>query len=160
MAEVIKAPALGTGVANDRVRQDVSEMLLRIERRGERAIRDYSRTLDGWEPPEFILRADQLAAAAREVPDELREHIAFSQQQVRTFAAAQRATLGDLEVAPLPGVTIGHRHLPIDGRRCVRPGGRYPMFSSSFMTVLVRPGRRGSVSRRVRAAARRGGPTR
>jgi sulfopropanediol 3-dehydrogenase len=137
MAEVIKAPAPGAGVANDRVRLDVSEMLLRIERRGERAIRDYSRSLDGWDPPEFVLPPEQLAAAPRDVPDELREHIAFSQAQVRGFAAAQRATLGDLEVTPLPGVTLGHRHLPIDAVGAYVPGGRYPMFASSFMTVLV-----------------------
>jgi sulfopropanediol 3-dehydrogenase len=137
MAEVIKAPAPGMGVAHDRVRQDVSEMLLRIERKGERAVRDYSRRLDDWDPPEFVLPAEQLAAAARDVPEELRAHIAFSQDQVRAFAAAQRATLGNLEVRPLPGVTLGHRHVPIGAVGAYVPGGRYPMFASSFMTVLV-----------------------
>jgi sulfopropanediol 3-dehydrogenase len=137
MTEVIKAPSAATDVADDRVRQDVSEMLLRIDRRGERAIREYSRHLDGWDPPAFVIAADRLAAAARDVPEELRAHIAFSQEQVRAFAAAQRATLRDLEVDLLPGVTLGHRHLPVDTVGAYVPGGRYPMFASSFMTVLV-----------------------
>jgi len=137
MAEVLKAPTPGSGVADGRVRQDVSEMLLRIERRGEAAIRDYSRTLDGWDPPRFLVETDALAAAAHDVPDTLRRHIAFAQEQVRAFAAAQRETLRDLEFEPRPGVSLGHRHLPVASVGAYVPGGRYPMFASSFMTVLV-----------------------
>src|SRR5688572_2650905 len=137
MAEVLKAAAPRAGVAGGRVERDVAEMLLRIERRGEAAVRDYSRTLDGWDPPAFLLGADELEAAAAEVPAELREHIAFSQEQVRAFAAAQRATLEDVELTPLPGVVLGHRHLPVGRVGAYVPGGRYPMFASSFMTVLV-----------------------
>jgi sulfopropanediol 3-dehydrogenase len=137
MAEVIKAPAQTRTVASERVARDESEMLLRIERRGERAVREYSRTLDDWDPPEFLVDADELARAAGAVTDELRAHIAFSQQQVRTFAAAQRQSLVDVEIDPLPGVTLGHRHLPVGSVGAYVPGGRYPMFASSFMTVLV-----------------------
>jgi sulfopropanediol 3-dehydrogenase len=137
MAEVIKAPAPGRAVASERVVRDVSEMLLRIDRKGEAAVRDYSRALDGWDPPQFALEASALADAAGAVPAELREHIAFSQAQVTAFAAAQRATLCDLEVEPLPGVVLGHRHLPVASVGAYVPGGRYPMFASSFMTVLV-----------------------
>jgi sulfopropanediol 3-dehydrogenase len=137
MIEVVKAPAPDRGVAAGRVARDVAEMLLRIDRKGEAAVRDYSRTLDSWDPPSFLLGPGELARAAQAVPDDLREHIAFSQAQVRAFAAAQRATLADVEVEPLPGVTLGHRHLPIDVVGAYVPGGRYPMFASSFMTVLV-----------------------
>jgi sulfopropanediol 3-dehydrogenase len=137
MAEVIKAPAPGESVASERIARDVSEMLLRIERRGETAVRDYSRTLDDWDPRDFLLSSDELASAAAAVPDELREHIAFSQQQVETFATAQRQSLVDVEIEPLPGVTLGHRHLPVGRVGGYVPGGRYPMFASSFMTVLV-----------------------
>jgi sulfopropanediol 3-dehydrogenase len=137
MAEVIKGPAPGGRSGSDRVAHDVAEILLRIDRKGEAAVREYSRTLDGWDPPRFLIDADELAAAAGAVPDDLREHIAFSQAQVRGFAQAQRAALGDVEVEPLPGVVLGHRHLPIGTVGAYVPGGRYPMFASSFMTVLV-----------------------
>jgi sulfopropanediol 3-dehydrogenase len=137
MAQVIKGPASGRDGATDRVTRDVSEMLLRIERKGEEAVRDYSRTLDGWDPPSFLVTADELAAAAPSVPAELRAHIEFSQAQVRSFAGAQRDSLSDIEVEPLAGVVLGHRHLPVDAVGAYVPGGRYPMFASSFMTVLV-----------------------
>jgi sulfopropanediol 3-dehydrogenase len=119
------------------VRRTVSEMLLRIERDGEEALRAYSRQLDGWDPPSFVVQAEEVARAGAELDDELREHIAFAQQQVRGFAQAQRDTLRDLEVETLPGVTLGHRHLPVQRVGAYVPGGRYPMLASAFMTIVV-----------------------
>jgi sulfopropanediol 3-dehydrogenase len=137
MAEHLKAPERRGPAAGDRVRRDVSEMLLRIERRGERAVREYSRTLDDWDPPSFVVAPGDIEAAAGEVGDELAEAIAFAQAQVRGFAERQRATLSDLEAETLPGVTLGHRHVPVGAVGAYVPGGRYPMLASSFMTVLV-----------------------
>jgi histidinol dehydrogenase len=68
MAEVCKAPAASSGAADEGVRRTVAEMLEQIERRGEAAIREYSRRLDGWDPPAFRIAADELAASAAEVP--------------------------------------------------------------------------------------------
>jgi len=55
MAELLKAPARPAQAVDERVRRDVAEMLLRIERGGERAVREYSRVLDGWDPPSFVV---------------------------------------------------------------------------------------------------------
>jgi sulfopropanediol 3-dehydrogenase len=135
VAEVVKAPAAPAGQVDAAVRRTVSEMLLRIERRGESAVREYSRTLDDWDPPSFLVEPSADTAGA--VPQELREHIAGAQQRVRGFARAQRETLRDLRVESEPGVVLGHRHLPVDAVGAYVPGGRYPMLASSFMTVLV-----------------------
>ena len=67
----------------------------------------------------------------------LARHIEFALEQVRGFARAQRATLRDLCVEPLPGVVLGHRHIPVGAVGAYVPGGRYPMLASSFMTVAV-----------------------
>jgi sulfopropanediol 3-dehydrogenase len=112
-------------------------MLLEIERRGGAAVREYSRRLDGWDPPSFRVTEEDVRAAEAAVPDELREQIAFAQAQVRTFATHQRATLHDLELETLPGVVLGHRHVPVDAVGSYVPGGRYPMLASAFMTVVV-----------------------
>jgi sulfopropanediol 3-dehydrogenase len=123
--------------AGEGVRQTVSEMLLEIERRGAAAVREYSRRLDGWDPPSFRVGETTVRAAEDEVPAELREQIAFAQSQVRAFAEHQRATLADLEVETLPGIVLGHRHVPVDAVGSYVPGGRYPMLASAFMTVVV-----------------------
>ena len=137
MTEYLKHAPIYTAQASADVRRTVSEMLSSIQRDGIDAIRRYSAELDGWDPPSFIVDDAAIAAAQDELDDDLLEHIAFAQEQVRAFATAQRETLRDLEVQTLPGVTLGHRHLPVRSVGSYVPGGRYPMLASSFMTVVV-----------------------
>jgi sulfopropanediol 3-dehydrogenase len=137
MIEYLKqAPAYSPQVTDD-VRRTVFKMLTCIEREGEDAIRRYSRDLDGWDPPSFVVDDATVERAAEQVDDELRGHIAFAQEQVRGFAMAQRESLRDVELTPLPGVTLGHRHIPVRTVGSYVPGGRYPMLASSFMTIIV-----------------------
>jgi sulfopropanediol 3-dehydrogenase len=135
--DYIKEPSSRGREADEQVRQRVFGMLARIERERIAAVRHYSREFDDWDPPTFRVGDDEIRAAARSVPEELKEHIAFAQDQVRTFAEAQRATLSDLELETLPGVVLGHRHIPVGSVGAYVPGGRYPMFASAFMTILV-----------------------
>jgi sulfopropanediol 3-dehydrogenase len=130
------APRYSALVTAD-VRRTVAEMLERIERDGADAIRHYSRELDGWDPPTFVVGDGEIERAAADLEPALREHIAFAQEQVRAFARAQRETLLDLEVETLPGVTLGHRHIPVRAVGSYVPGGRYPMLASAFMTIVV-----------------------
>jgi sulfopropanediol 3-dehydrogenase len=119
------------------VRATVSEMLTAIEHDVEGAVRRYSRELDRWEPDSFILDEATIQAASDSVEDELAAHIELAQQQVRAFAQAQRSTLTDLELETLPGVVLGHRHIPVQTVGAYVPGGRYPMLASAFMTIIV-----------------------
>jgi sulfopropanediol 3-dehydrogenase len=137
MPEYLKQAVSAQPEARAAVKRTVEEMLDRIEREGADAIRDYSRRLDGWDPPSFRVAEEEIAAAGDGLPAELRAHIAFAQEQVRTFARHQRDTLGPLEVETLPGVVLGHRHVPVAAVGSYVPGGRYPMLASAFMTVLV-----------------------
>jgi sulfopropanediol 3-dehydrogenase len=131
----LKRSAWAAPAASLSVRTRVSEMLARIERQGERALRRYSVELDDWSPPSFVVAAEEASRAA--VDPELGRHIAFALDQVRGFATAQLATLRDLQLETLPGVTLGHRHIPVGSVGAYVPGGRYPMLASAFMTVAV-----------------------
>jgi sulfopropanediol 3-dehydrogenase len=137
MTEYLKQAPLYSAQVTEDVRRTVSEMLSRIERQGETAIRAYSRDLDGWDPPSFTVGEDEIRQAARDIDTELAAHIALAQEQVRRFASAQRASLSEIEVETLPGVTLGHRHIPVQTVGSYVPGGRYPMLASAFMTVVV-----------------------
>ena len=106
MPDYVKQAPLPSSQAPEAVRTTVSEMLLDIERRGDAAIRDYSRKLDNFDPPSFRVGAAEIAAAADQLSDELKQHIQIAQTQVRGFAQHQRATLTDLEVETLPGVVL------------------------------------------------------
>jgi sulfopropanediol 3-dehydrogenase len=46
------------------------------------------------------------------------EDIRFAQAQVRKFAEKQRSCLTDLEVETLPGIVLGHRHIPVNSIGC------------------------------------------
>ena len=137
MPEFVKRPSAQPEEVADEVKRTVEDMLRRIEREGSEAVREYSRQLDGWDPPSFRVGDEEIEAAGEQVPAELRRHIAFAQAQVRTFAERQRQTLSDLEVETQPGIVLGHRHIPVGAVGSYVPGGRYPMLASAFMTVLV-----------------------
>ena len=135
--EYLKQAPWSVRERSDEVARTVSEMLLAIDRDGERAIRRYSRELDDWDPPSFVVERDEIRLASHALSPALLQHIAFAQAQVRGFAEAQLETMHELELETLPGVTLGHRHIPVNRVGSYVPGGRYPMLASAFMTVIV-----------------------
>ena len=137
MPEYLKEAPWYSEQISEEVRTTVAEMLSEIERDRDAAIRRYSEELDGWAPESFIVGDAEIEAAGESLDPALRDHIAFAQEQVRAFAAAQRETMHDLEIETLPGVTLGHRHIPVATVGSYVPGGRYPMLASSFMTIVV-----------------------
>ena len=139
MARVLKAGE-GAGAARaveDRVRETVAGILGEIEARGDAAVRAYSEKFDGWTPPSFRLTGAEVDALVAAAPEDTVADIRFAQAQVRRFAEAQRAALTDVEVETLPGVTLGHRNIPVGSVGCYVPGGRYPMVASAHMSVVT-----------------------
>eukprot|EP00747_Dinoflagellata_sp_TGD_P137701 gnl/TRDRNA2_/TRDRNA2_175719_c0_seq6.p2 gnl/TRDRNA2_/TRDRNA2_175719_c0~~gnl/TRDRNA2_/TRDRNA2_175719_c0_seq6.p2 ORF type:complete len:459 (-),score=103.20 gnl/TRDRNA2_/TRDRNA2_175719_c0_seq6:338-1714(-) len=63
--------------------------------------------------------------------------IKYAQQNIRRFAELQRASMKDIEVETQPGVTLGHKHIPIKNVGCYVPGGKFPMIASAHMSVLT-----------------------
>jgi len=49
----------------------------------------------------------------------------------------QRDSLKDVEEEMQPGVTLGHKHIPIKNVGCYVPGGKFPMIASAHMSVLT-----------------------
>jgi sulfopropanediol 3-dehydrogenase len=119
------------------VQSIVSTIIAAVRERGDEAVREYSARFDGWEPDHFELDGDEVERLVAEVDQQTLEDIRFAQGQVRRFAEAQRASMVDVEVESLPGVFLGHRHLPISDVGTYVPGGRYPMVASAHMSVVT-----------------------
>jgi sulfopropanediol 3-dehydrogenase len=136
-SRLLKAPSPPAPAITAEVSRRVETILLDIERRGLGGVRGWSDELDGWNPESFRATSEEFETAAARLSPELKEQIAFAQEQIGRFARAQRETMVDLEIETLPGVFLGHRHIPVSTVGAYIPGGRYPMFASSFMTVLV-----------------------
>ncbi|MFC7398413.1 histidinol dehydrogenase [Chelatococcus sp. GCM10030263] len=120
-----------------KVRETVETILADVEARGDQAVRELSEKFDGWSPKEFFLSPADIRAAMDQVAPRDRDDIAFAQAQVRGFAERQRASMQDLEVETMPGVILGHRHIPVNAVGCYVPGGRYPMVASAHMSVVT-----------------------
>ncbi len=114
----------------------VSVMLLDLEKHGLDAVRRYSEKFDGWSPVSFELDASQIREAIARLDTQVVADTRYCQGNVRRFAEAQFSTLHALEVEIRPGVTLGHRHIPVSSVGSYIPGGRYPMFGSAQMSII------------------------
>jgi sulfopropanediol 3-dehydrogenase len=122
---------------DDQVRQTVEQILSDVDTRGDAALRDYSERFDQWSPDSFRLSADDIASCYEELSDQVIGDIKFAQEQIRNFARAQKDALLDVEIETLPGVTLGHKNLPVNSVGCYVPGGKYPMVASAHMSVVT-----------------------
>ena len=120
-----------------KVRATVEAILKDIETRGDAAVRELALKFDHYAPPAFRLTASEIEAAMARVAPRDMEDIRFAQAQIRRFAEAQRASMQDIEVETLPGVILGHRHIPVQSVGCYVPGGKFPMVASAHMSVLT-----------------------
>src|SRR3712207_6191645 len=121
----------------DEVARTVSEILADIRRNGDAAVRRYSETFDRWSPENFRLSKSEVADLIASLPQQVIDDIVFVQDQVRHFAEVQKAALSDVEVETLPGVFLGHRHVPVRAAGSYIPGGKYPLTASAHMTILT-----------------------
>jgi sulfopropanediol 3-dehydrogenase len=123
--------------ADAKVRETVEQILADVEARRDAAVRELSERFDKWSPASFKLTPQEIERAISQVSKRDLDDIKFAQAQVRNFAQKQRATLQDLEVETLPGVILGHRHIPVQSIGCYVPGGRYPMVASAHMSIVT-----------------------
>lgn len=123
--------------ADRQVRATVEAILGDIEKRGDAAIRELSAKFDKWERDDFRLSQKEIDDCMAQLTDQDLTDIEFAQTQVRNFAQAQKATMTDLAIETLPGVTLGHKHVPINAVGCYVPGGKYPLLASAHMSVIT-----------------------
>jgi sulfopropanediol 3-dehydrogenase len=126
-----------TSISDQNVRNTVSSILEEVARRGDEAVREFSTRFDKWSPASFRLSESEITACYDRVPEQVQSDIRFAQEQIRRFAVAQRDSMRDVEVETLPGVFLGHRHIPVASVGCYVPGGRYPMVASAHMSVVT-----------------------
>ena len=138
MAEILKdATSKGAHGADFALTEKVHGIITDIESRGEAAVRELSAQFDSWEPEQFQLTEAQIEATVAKVSPDTIADIEFAQTQIRNFAQAQLDSMLPVEVETLPGVTLGHKHIPARAVGAYVPGGRYPMVASAHMSVLT-----------------------
>jgi len=135
---------LKTGISKEKsqavdanVRKTVEDIIAEVARRGDDAVRELSAKFDKWSPPSFRLGQAEIDNLINSLPTQTVDDIRFAQAQIRRFAEAQRQSIQDIEVETLPGVRLGHKHIPVNSIGCYVPGGRYPMVASAHMSTVT-----------------------
>jgi len=123
--------------AQQQVRETVEKLLADIETRGDTAVRELSKRFDNWEPEEFKLSEEQIQDCINRLDTRTLDDIRFAQDQIRNFAQLQRDSMKDVEEETLPGVILGHRHIPMNRVGSYVPGGKFPMVASAHMSVVT-----------------------
>jgi sulfopropanediol 3-dehydrogenase len=123
--------------ADAKVRATVEGIIADVKARGDRAVRELSQRFDKWSPASFRLSEGEIEALVAKVAPRTLDDIKFAQAQIRNFAMVQRDALKDVEVETLPGVVLGHKHIPVGSVGCYVPGGRYPMVASAHMSIVT-----------------------
>ena len=119
------------------VRASVEAILADIEDRGDAAVRELSVRFDAWDRESYRLEANEIQDCIDQLTGQDLKDIEFAQTQVRNFAQIQRDSMHDVEVETLPGVVLGHKHLPLNAAGCYVPGGKYPLLASAHMSVIT-----------------------
>ena len=119
------------------VRETVESILAEVAARGDAAIREFSVRFDNWDRESYRLSVAEIQGCMDQLSGQDLKDIEFAQTQVRNFAKIQRESLRDVEVETLPGVVLGHRHIPVQAAGCYVPGGKYPLLASAHMSVIT-----------------------
>lgn len=127
-----KSPETETETA----REVVSRMLARIEVEGEDAVRAYAHDLDKWSG-DIIVTPEEIERRAADIPESVKEDIAFAAGQVRRFAQAQRESVRDFSIEMVPGLTVGQKLVPCNVAGCYVPTGRYAHIASAYMSIAT-----------------------
>ena len=114
----------------------VMNILNDIEAKGDEGALHYAAQFDHYDG-NLILTEDEIAAAAQQVPQKLKDDIAFAHDNVRRFAQLQRSTIADVDMEIVPGLTAGQKAIPVNSAGCYIPGGRYSHIASAIMTVTT-----------------------
>ena len=138
MIRFIKRPEVQvSGFHDEKLTRTVQDLIAEVERDGDAAVRRLSTKFDGLDRDSYRLNKTEIAECLNSLSAGEREDIEFAQEQVRNFAQVQKDSMLELEVETLPGVILGHKHVPIQNVGCYVPGGKYPLLASAHMSVLT-----------------------
>lgn len=121
---------------DDAVRKVVEDAIHDIEKRGDDAVRDMSRSFDRWDRADYRLTGAGIEACCLPNCRLETSRTSVCPTQVRRFAEIQRASVTDVEQETLPGVILGH-NIPVGSVGCYVPGGNYPLLASAHMSVVT-----------------------
>jgi histidinol dehydrogenase len=112
----------------------VAEIIERVRREGDAAVRELSREFDGCDPGPLEISAETIAAAGERLEPSLRDAIAEAAGRIEAFHRAGRPA--GIRVETAPGLTCEARYVPISSVGLYIPGGSAPLISTVLMLAI------------------------
>ena len=127
---LLRRPQIDRSVIGPRV----DAILEAVREEGDAALLRLTEQIDGVKLSSVEVMPDEIAEAARLVPDGLKRAVAAAARNIETFHAAQRSEPVEVETAP--GVRCLQRAVPIRRVGLYVPGGTAPLFSTVLMLAV------------------------
>ena len=109
----------------------VRKVLERVKKRGDAALRAYTKQFDGVSMRKFAVTEKEVKAAKKILPDALKSAIELAASNIERF---HRTQVSDVQVVEtMPGVQCWRRSLAIEKVGLYIPGGTAPLFSTILM---------------------------
>jgi len=115
---------------NQQIEDTVAEILSDIRRNGDKAVNSWSQKIDGQKGKIITLKAFE----DYDLNPELVEAIKFAHQRIKAFCEFQAKDLKNNSFNDSFG-EFGYKYLPIKRIGAYIPGGRFPLISTSLMTI-------------------------
>ncbi len=118
----------------ERVDQVVGPILESVRQRGDAALLEHARRLDGLRAQSARVEPRALRSAAASLPPTLARAVETASARVRDFARRQMPAEWMSQAGP--GIEVGQLVRPIESAGAYIPGGRYPLLSTLVMTAV------------------------
>ena len=122
-------------VAEHHCDEVVRPIIEAVRSRGDEALHEYARELDGLGEQSLRVDPAELECAAKKMRSEVREAAQVAIENIEQFARMQMPVERFEEFAP--GRKLGWIVRPLDAVGCYVPSGRYPLPSTLLMTVVL-----------------------
>ncbi|UCH63749.1 MAG: histidinol dehydrogenase [Fidelibacterota bacterium] len=120
--------------ALDETRTSVSDILARVKKEGDRALRQLTERFDGVRIDDLMVPDQQLEVGRGSLSGQMETTILAAAANIRTFHERQIPT--GFAITRKDGMEAAWRWRPIQRVGVYIPGGRYPLLSTILMTVI------------------------
>lgn len=127
---LIERPSFPAENLEEKVRGIIAE----VKKNGDAALRQFSKDFDQVDLADFEVSVEEIASAAGQVSEDLKEAIAVAAGNIRKFHESQKST--ETEVETMPGVTCWRQNVAIENVGLYIPGGTAPLFSTILMLAI------------------------
>lgn len=112
----------------------VKPILEAVRKKGDKALVQYAKKLDGLTRSSVAVPADELRSAEHQLSPDFRNAVKTAANNIRSYAKLQVPK--PFRKALAPGIRLGQIVRPLEGVAAYVPSGRYPLPSTLMMTVI------------------------